>query len=201
MCLPACVMGEWAGCLRLYGTACSESLVNALCAQVRAHVAAIQAAGCLTKAQPLAALRAAAAAVHACPWDARWRRQLASCAAAVSPSYGAAAARAAPVPLSGAVEAPVFESLALAGGSAAPSAPLLVPLLLVPLTAAAGPPDRVIVSYPPEPISPAPPPAPALSWQRAHAARLRPALRVAAAAGGRALCRGLSARPPGPCTP
>ncbi len=91
-------------------------------ADVRAHLGAIRAAACAARGRQAQAATAAAAAVHACPWDPRWRLLLASAAAEASPTNGLAAARLAPSAASlvgEATAAPTLQSLSAIGPAAA----------------------------------------------------------------------------------
>lgn len=75
----------------LFHGPCNRAPVDA---QVRAHVSSMEAAMHAASGQTSQACKAAAAAVHLCPADPRWRLQLASYALSATPANALAAARA-----------------------------------------------------------------------------------------------------------
>ncbi|KAG1666570.1 hypothetical protein FOA52_000537 [Chlamydomonas sp. UWO 241] len=99
-------------------------------AQLAAVCASIAAAGAAARGRPVDALRNAASAVHAAPWDARWRLGLSSAAACASPSYALASSRSAPRETICAASAPGSGVITI--GRLAPLAPLAPPPPLVP---------------------------------------------------------------------
>ena len=65
--------------------------------QVSTHACSVGVTVAAASGSLVAAMHAAALAVRCCPWDPRFRLQLASCASSVSPEKAMAASRAAPL--------------------------------------------------------------------------------------------------------